>query len=217
MSALPWSPLLVIQRKKLFSGWKPDGIDLYLLLNAGLIFLVFTLMVTKLPHYTLPAFPFLALCFARRWNSVGLSPHYVTRLGWRMGVIFALVALVGIPVAMKSDATPSPVGELVREAGNNLKPETEFALVDFQEPNAIWEMRRVVKGFGKSISESEVVAFLNLPGPHAVVLSTELAKKIDLRSFKTFEALGFNAAKVKLRDRVFPIPESLDLTLVVKP
>ena len=34
----------------------------YLLLNGGVIFLVFTLMVTKLPHYTLPAFPFLALC-----------------------------------------------------------------------------------------------------------------------------------------------------------
>ena len=100
VSTLPWSPLLVIQRKKLFSGWKMDGFDVYLLLNGGLIFLVFTLMVTKLPHYTLPAFPFLALCFARRWNSVGLSPHYVTRLGWRMGVIaFALLAAgTGIPI-----------------------------------------------------------------------------------------------------------------------
>ena len=112
VSALPWLPLLVSQRKKLFNGWKPDRFDFYLLLNAGLIFLVFTLMVTKLPHYMLPAFPFLALCFARRWKAAGLSPHYVTRLGWRIGIIFALVALVGIPMAMKSDATPSPVGEL---------------------------------------------------------------------------------------------------------
>ncbi len=151
--------------QKLFGGWKPDAVDFYLLLNAGLIFLVFTFMVTKLPHYTLPAFPFLALCFARRWQSAGLSPHFLTRLGWRIGVIFALVALVGIPIAMHNDATPSPVGQLVREAHGVLAPETEFAVVDFQEPNVIWEMRRVVKGYGKSISETQVESFLNQPGP----------------------------------------------------
>jgi len=216
VSALPWSPLLVIQRKKLFNGWKPDGFDVYVLLNAGLIFLVFTLMVTKLPHYTLPAFPFLALCFARRWNSVGLSPHYVTRLGWRVGVIFALVALVGIPMAVKNDATPSPVGQLVREAHGVLTPETEFALVDFQEPNAIWEMRRVVKGYGKIIPETEVLTYLDQPGPHAVILSSELwprirrsrfADEISYSPWRQFSAVGFNAAKLN----------SVDLTLVVKP
>jgi 4-amino-4-deoxy-L-arabinose transferase-like glycosyltransferase len=217
LSALPWSPLLVTQRKKLFGGWKPDAIDLYLLLNAGLIFLVFTFMVTKLPHYTLPAFPFLALCFARRWHSVGLSPHFLTRLGWRMGIIFALVALGGIPIAMHNDATPSPVRQLVREARGVLTPETKFAVVDYQEPNVIWEMRRVVKGYGKSISESEVVDFLKQPGPHAVVLSSALWKKGLAKSDPTalvsndlwliYSAHGFNAAKLS----------SLDLTLVVKP
>jgi 4-amino-4-deoxy-L-arabinose transferase-like glycosyltransferase len=212
LSALPWSPLLVIHRKKLFTAWKPDAVDLYLLLNAGLIFVVFTFMVTKLPHYTLPAFPFLALCFARRWNLAGLSPHYLTKLGWRMGIIFALVALVGIPMALSNSATPSPVGQLVREAQGVLTPETEFAVVDFQEPNVIWEMRRVVKGYGKTIPESEVLTFLDKPGPHAVVLSTALWRRIEptfagLPAWRDYEASGFNAAKLS----------SLDLTLVVKP
>ena len=143
LSALPWSPLLVIHLKKLFTAWKPDRIDAYLLLNAGLIFVVFSLMVTKLPHYTLPAFPVLALLFARRWESAALSKCSLTKLGWITGAVLALLTAVLVPIAIANHATPSPVGELVVDSHGILTPETEFALVDFQEPTAIWEMRRV--------------------------------------------------------------------------
>ncbi len=211
LSALPWSPLLVIHRKKLFTAWKPDPTDTYLLLNAGLIFAVFSLMVTKLPHYTLPAFPFLALVFARRWKSVGLSPGYLTELGWVAGIVFLLIATL-VPIAIAAHATPSPVGELVRDARQHgdLTPETEFALVDFKEPNAIWEMRRVTRGYGQVVSESEVLPFLNRPGPRAIVLSTSLWQRLRSGAdpaCKCFGAPGFNAAKGSF----------IDLTLVVKP
>jgi len=184
-----------------------------LLLNAGFIFVVFSLMVTKLPHYTLPAFPFLALLFARRWKSAGLLPDQVAKLGWVAGIVLALLTIVLVPIAIVNHATPSPVGQLVREARGILTPETEFALVDFQEPNAIWEMRRIVTGYGKIISESDVLPFLNQPGPHAVVLSTPLWQRIERNSifvhspWKVFQARGFNAAKGGF----------IDLTLVVKP
>jgi len=210
LSALPWSPLLVVHRKKLFTAWRPDRLDTYLLLSAGLIFLVFSLMVTKLPHYTLPAFPFLALVFARRWKSVGLSPGTLTELGWISGIVFALLAAIVIPIAFAAHARSSPVGRLVRDADGFLKPDTEFALVDFQEPNAIWEMRRVAKGYGQVISEAEVKSFLNQPGPRAVILSTSLWQHLRAGSdpsLKVFEARGFNAAKGNF----------VDLTLVVKP
>ena len=213
LSALPWSPLLAIHRRKLCGAWKPDLVDLYLLLNAGLIFLIFTLMVTKLPHYTLPAFPFLTLLFARRWKAAGLSPHQVTRLGWRTGIIAALLALVGIPIALAYNATSSPVGQLVREAHDVLTPETQFALVDFQEPNAIWEMRRVVRGYAQMIDRDDVAAYLDHPGPRAVILSSELWRRFHFLQvtsqsrWKVYEAAGFNAAKLT----------SLDLTLIVKP
>jgi 4-amino-4-deoxy-L-arabinose transferase-like glycosyltransferase len=209
LSALPWSPLLVIHRKKLFTAWKPDLIDTYLLLNAGLIFVVFTLMVTKLPHYTLPAFPFLAFLFARRWESVGLPKCTLAKFGWISGGVLALVAAVLIPVAIANHATPSPVGELVRDAGDTLMPETEFAVVDFQEPNAIWEMRRVVKGYGRSISESEVIPFMNQTESRAVLLSTPLWRRIESTAhipWKVYTARGFNAAKGTF----------IDLTLVVR-
>jgi hypothetical protein len=101
--------------------------------------------------------------------------------------------------------------------GSDLKPDTQFALVDFQEPNAIWEIRRVTTGYPRAIPQSDVLSFLNRPGPHAVLLSTSLWQQIDSSEFddshrssypwKSFEARGFNAAKGNF----------IDLTLVVKP
>ncbi len=207
---MPWSPLLVLHRRKLFTAWKPDLADTYLLLNAGLIFLVFSLMVTKLPHYTLPAFPFLALLLARRWSSIGFPSRTLCKLGWISGVLLAALTAVCVPLALVNHVTPSPVGELVREAQGVLTPNTEFAVVDFQEPNTIWEMRRVVKGYGHAIGDSEVIAFLDQPGPRAVVLSSALWSRLagpSHPSWKVVEARGFNAAKLG----------SIDLTLVVKP
>ena len=208
-SALPWSPLLVIHRKKLFTEWKMDLTDVYLALSAGIIFLVFSLMVTKLPHYTLPAFPLLALAFARRWESAGLPKCGLTKMGWITGGGLALLTAVVVPIAVANHASPSPMGELVREAGAALTPETEFALVDFQEPNAVWEMRRVVTGYAKTIPESEVVSFLNQPGSRAVIMSTAAWQRIgaSVLSHQTIsEARGFNAAKGRF----------IDLTLVMK-
>lgn len=240
-SALPWSPLFLTHRKRLFGGWKPDWSDTYLLFNIGLTFLVFSLMVTKLPHYTLPVFPLIALLFARRWISSNLCPGLPIQLAGGTGVILAILAAVAIPLAIAHHLTPSPVGELVREAqfipafraeqlpffhpaapleppsalDGKLQPATEFVMVDFQEPNVIWEMRRAVGGYGKTIPSSEVLPFLMEHKPRAVILSTALwqrlcaeadpALKIDQRGWKTYEARGFNAAKLS----------SLDLTLVV--
>jgi 4-amino-4-deoxy-L-arabinose transferase-like glycosyltransferase len=213
LGALPFWPLLVIHRKKLFRAWTPDLADTYLILNAGLIFVIFSLMVTKLPHYTLPAFPFLALLLARRLQSVGLSTDAMIKFGWATGIMLALLTLIVVPLAIANQATPSPVGQLVREAHDVLKPDTEFALVDFQEPNAIWEMRRAVKGFGQTIPQSEVLELLSQPTPHAIILTSELWERISLISdystppWKVFQARGFNAAKGTF----------IDLTLIVKP
>jgi 4-amino-4-deoxy-L-arabinose transferase-like glycosyltransferase len=208
VSALPWSPLLLIWRRRLFSGWRPDRTDIYLLLNAGLFFAVFSLMVTKLPHYTLPAFPFLGLLFARRWtngNTSGRLPIFLT-LG--CGTIFALAALILVPIALSRGFNPSPAGQLVREAGAALKPATEFALVDFNEPNAVWEMRRVVRGYSHSISGNEVVDFLGQPGSRAVLLTSAGWKRIaaDRRPpWRVFSARGWNAAKGSALDLILVI------------
>ena len=62
-SFFPWSiklPWLINQARR-----SRDRIDSYLLGGSALVFLVFTLVSTKLPHYTLTAFPLLARSFWR--------------------------------------------------------------------------------------------------------------------------------------------------------
>ena len=143
--------------------------------------------------------------------SVGLSTTPLIKFGWATGITLALLTLVVVPLAIANQATPSPVGVLVREAHDVLKPDTQFALVDFQEPNAIWEMRHAVKGYGQTIPQWE--SFLEQPGPHAVLLSTSAWERVMLISdysyptLRTYQASGFNAAKGSF----------IDLTLVVKP
>jgi 4-amino-4-deoxy-L-arabinose transferase-like glycosyltransferase len=211
ISALPWSPWLVTQRHRLFRQGPPDPADVYLLCNAALFFAVFTFMVTKLPHYTLPAFPFLALLFGRAWSRAGLSPERPVRLMIKVGVWFALIALVIIPGLMMPLANPSPAGMLVRDAGASLTPGTQFALVDYDEPNVIWEMRRVARGYGQVIPASQVAAFLQETGPRAVVLTQETwreevrPQKLD-PDWSVYPESGWNAARLRF----------VDLVLVVK-
>jgi 4-amino-4-deoxy-L-arabinose transferase-like glycosyltransferase len=214
IGALPWSPLLVTQRRRLFADRAFDETDRYLLWNAGLIFAVFSLIVTKLPHYTLPAFPFLALFFARRWVLAGLNPATPAQLLIRVGMIITLLTLIAVPLALREGRTPSPVGVLVQERKDELHPDTQFALVDFREPNAIWEMRRIVTNPAIFISESDVISYLKQLGPRAVILSTPVWETLKAGAdpgWKTCEAHGFNAARYK---RFSFVP--LDLTLVTK-
>jgi 4-amino-4-deoxy-L-arabinose transferase-like glycosyltransferase len=212
LSALPWSPLLLMHRRRLFGAWNWDAADRYLLLNVALFFVVFSLMVTKLPHYTLPAFPFLALLLARRWTAAGLSPRLPVLLSGGFGFALAVFILLFAPLALPRGANPSPTGQLVREAGAFLRPETAFALVDFQEPNTIWEMRRVARGYGEVVPKTTVAVsdFLREPGSRAVLLTTSAWQEIRPAtvdsSWQIFSARGWNAAK----------GSSLDLTLVVK-
>src|SRR5438552_2540409 len=77
VSFFPWSIKLPWLVRKLCRnreagvaapGYNGNPIDIYLLAGIAVIFIIFTLVSTKLPHYTLPAFPLLALLLARHWN-----------------------------------------------------------------------------------------------------------------------------------------------------
>jgi 4-amino-4-deoxy-L-arabinose transferase-like glycosyltransferase len=197
LSALPWSVLIALRAKKLFSGWKLDFADTYLLLNIVPLVLIFTLMATKLPHYTLPAFPMIALLFARRWVAAELSAKLPIRLAAGFGLGLALVALVGIPMILADGGTPSPVGELVRAAGADLKPDTQFALVDFKEPTAIWEMRHVARAYAQPIDDLEIASFFAQPGPRALISTSDayFPHAASGNDIKIYPVHGFNAAK----------------------
>ena len=121
-----------------------------------------------------------------------------------------MLAVIGVPLAMESGYSPSPVGKLVFAAGDYLKPNTQFALVDFKEPTAVWEMRRVTKSFAQFVDPTQVRTYLNQPGPRAVIVSKDQwqqAVPVIDPGWQTYGMQGFNAAKGK----------TIDLTMIVKP
>ena len=217
IGALPWSPLLVLRARALrLTGPPQDESDCYLFANAALIFAVFSLMVTKLPHYTLPAFPFLALLFGRRWMQAHLSPAMPLRLLLIFGMVVAMAALVVVPFLLPRGGNPSPVGDLVRQAAGELKPGTRVVTVDFAEPNTVWETRRVSLLPVDQIAPEAVEDFLARPGSRAVILTRDTWTRLGLdeSGLKIYEAHGFNAARpLDFHHGVHVLP--LDLLLVI--
>ncbi|MGZ5025055.1 MAG: ArnT family glycosyltransferase, partial [Chthoniobacterales bacterium] len=63
VSFFPWSFKLPWVTRRLWL--ERDPLDNYLIAGSAIVFLIFTLVKTKLPHYTLPAFPLLALLLAK--------------------------------------------------------------------------------------------------------------------------------------------------------
>src|SRR6266481_7032214 len=91
-SFFPWSIKLPSLTRKL---WRSrDKIDIYLITGAAIIFVIFSLIKTKLPHYTLPAFPLLSLLLARH-----LIDHrqFLKRCAIIAASIYLLVALFSAP------------------------------------------------------------------------------------------------------------------------
>jgi len=211
-SFFPWSIKLPSLANKLWrerdkSRLRSDSygvrVDIYLLTAAGIIFVIFSLIKTKLPHYTLPAFPLLSLLLARH-----LIDHrqFLKRCAIVTASIYLVVALFVTPTAARF----FPAAQLFTQTSDQLRPEMEFGAVDFQEPSLVWYFRSRVHGWMTPLNATTAVTFMGKSGPRFAVLPTALAAKTfpdPPASWKSFSTRGFNIAKGK----------RVDLTLVLKP
>jgi 4-amino-4-deoxy-L-arabinose transferase-like glycosyltransferase len=184
-----------------------DKIDNYLIAGTAIIFIIFTLLKTKLPHYTLPAFPLLSLLLARRW----IDPAGAGRMEFlkKSAVTFAIVWLVITLFVAPFGARFFPAWQLYRESRDFLRPEMQFGAVDYNEPSLVWYFRSRVKGFLTPLNRNNAPNFMATPGPRFVVMpsaraGTLLANRPE--NWKIFSTRGFNLAKGK----------RVDLTLMLK-
>lgn len=221
-SFFPWSIKLPWLMRKLWrkqeAGATPpargysgrDKIDNYLLAGAGIIFIIFSLIKTKLPHYTLPAFPLLSLLLARRWIDNEMPIAFFKTCGVTFAIVWLAIALCIAPFAARF----FPAWQLYRESRDYLRPEMQFGAVDYNEPSLVWYFRspESVRGWlaTPALHPTTVQQFMGQTGPRFVILPTELAGKIYPMlpdDWKDFRARGFNLAKGK----------RVDLTLILKP
>jgi 4-amino-4-deoxy-L-arabinose transferase-like glycosyltransferase len=205
-SFFPWSvklPLLLKQLRR-----DRDNIDNYLFCGAAIIFIIFSLIKTKLPHYTLPAFGLLALLLARHWSQVTTAGR---RSLFEMVAVSAACVLVAIALVVPiMVARFFPAYQLFQQSRASLQPAMQFASVEFEEPSLVWYFRSRVKGFLTRVNKRHTTEFMNTPGPRFLVLPTSVAATTFAtlpRDWQSFTTSGFNIAKGK----------RVDLSLALKP
>jgi 4-amino-4-deoxy-L-arabinose transferase-like glycosyltransferase len=196
----PWSIKLPALLKNLRA--RRDGTDQFLLAGALIIFGIFTLVQTKLPHYTLPAFPLLALLVARRFETLRL----VRALPIGMTAVYLAIALFLTPFLARF----FPSCNLARDSRPNLKLDMEFGAVEFNEPSLVWYFRDKVRGFMTPLKRKDASEFMSRGGSRFIVLPTasvaEIFPNVDA-SWRSYRATGFNIPKGR----------RVDLTMLLKP
>jgi 4-amino-4-deoxy-L-arabinose transferase-like glycosyltransferase len=198
-SFFPWSIKLPALWKNLRA--QRDGTDQFLLAGTFIIFGIFTLVQTKLPHYTLPAFPLLALLVARRFEPLTLA----RALPIVMTAVYLAIALFVSPFLTRF--FPSYV--LARDSRPSLKPEMEFGAVEFTEPSLVWYCRDRIHGFMTPLKRKDASAFMSRSGSRFIVLPTASATEIFPNgdaSWRSYRAIGFN----------IPKGQRVDLTMLLK-
>jgi hypothetical protein len=216
LSFFPWSIKLPWLIRKLWDEKKagivhPDHnqnkIDNYLVIGIAIIFVIFTLVKTKLPHYTLPAFPLLALLLARRFASENAA-RFFRNCVLASALAYLATALVVPPFVSRL----FPAYQLFQDSRDYLRPNMEFGTADFNEPSLVWYFRSPegVRSFLMPLNNRRAADFMQSSGPRFVVLPTSLAETLFAEhpeNWRTFSTRGFNIPKGK----------RVDLTLVLKP
>ena len=222
ISFFPWSiklPWLVQrlwrERRAGIADPSANKIDAYLVTGTAVIFIIFTLIKTKLPHYTLPAFPLLALLLARHWLGDTLS-HAPNASGAKSRSGFEKIAIGAACIWIATAFVVPPIVarffpayQLFQQSRASLQSNMQFASVEFDEPSLVWYFRSRVKGFLTPLNRRRAAEFMTVPRGRFVVLPMTVAGSIFAnppQSWQSFTASGFNIAKGK----------RVDLTLVLK-
>jgi hypothetical protein len=204
LSFAPWSIKLPALAKRL---WRQrDFTDNYLISGILIVFIVMSLVKTKLPHYTLPAFPLLSLLLARHLFAVG-SERFARRAA--IGACTASLAAAFIAFPLLSSTFPS--AQLYKQSRNDLLPEMDFANVDYAEPSVVWYFRSRAHGFFRGLNPDQLEKFMTFPGPRFAIVPTPVAQafssKID-PSWKTYRAKGFTIVHGRPTDLTMILKQS---------
>ena len=204
VSFLPWSIKFPWLTRRLWRKRNPT--DNYLIAGTVIIFLIFTLVRTKLPHYTLPSFPLIALLLARYWSPGPEAQRSFKTIAMTTAALWLVIALFAFPFVARF----FPALQLLKVSRNDLQRKMEFGAVGYNEPSLVWYFRSRVNGFLNSLDAQSVRPFMEESGPRFVIVPTAIATEIYPtlpETWKSFSINGINVAKGK----------RVDLVLILKP
>lgn len=190
---LPWTPWLWGGLKHIFTSCA--SVDKFLVCNIAIPFGLFSVAVTKLPHYTLPAYPFIAIGIAR-----SIPDIWFKRLAISMVVANLLVAFIGFPIIAGANVPA------ILAASPLLNGDMAIGSVEYLEPGLLWEVRRKVDGARSNhegrwvlgLEPKDVDEFMRHPGPRVCIVPTDLLAQFAIHpTWKVESAEGMDLAKGK--------------------
>jgi len=205
ISFFPWSIKLPGLVKHLWR--KRDAIDKYLISGILIVFVIMSLVKTKLPHYTLPAFPLLSLLLARHLFELRGSPKFAKRAAIGAATAALAAAFIAFPLL----APTFPSAQLYQMSRNDLLPEMDFANVDYAEPSVVWYFRGRAHGFFRGLNPDQLEQFMNFPGPRFAIVPTSVAQAFSAKihpDWKTYHARGFTIVKGRPTDLTMILKQS---------
>lgn len=169
VSFLPWSLRMPGSLRRWWPERTRDNLGWFLLVNIAVVFIAFSLVKTKLPHYTMPAFPLIALWLARQISG---EAHIGTWFSKRLAVMVALVLVVtlgGFTFARSHLLTLN----LWNATKSHVKADTKIGCFGYVEPSLVWRFREVTTNFVTLGGMDKAKNFLTNPPPFILVVPTD--------------------------------------------
>lgn len=193
VSFFPWSTRVPGALRRWWPGRQNDDLGWYLLMVAALVFIVFTLVKTKLPHYTIPAFPLISLWLARQISSDAQLPAwFVKRLA--AVTVFILVLTLGVFSYARGSLLTLNLWQATRPY---VKPETKIGCFGYIEPSLVWKFRSVATNTIVLGDETLATNFLTNTPPYILVLPTADLSQLPNLGGQRIEVHGFDMVKFK--------------------
>lgn len=184
-SFFPWA----IRVPKALWNWRlssaADTFGWYLLMQAGIVFLTFTFVSTKLSHYTLPAFPFIAI-----WLALQIPDEKIFKWAALMAGLI-LIVNIAIFMALKPEFVSH---KLFEQSKPSLKSEMKFAAVGYDEPSLVWEFRGILTNDMQTLDANQAADFARQNNPYVLIVPTDFYKSnlTSLTNTLTIQTQGIN-------------------------
>ncbi len=202
-SFFPWSLRVPGTLWRWWPERKRDDFGWYLLVNAAVVFIAFSLVKTKLPHYTLPAFPLIALWLARQISSDAKLPSW---FGKRFAMMVALIFIVTLGVFSYGRGHLLTLN-LWNATKPYVKAETKVGCFGYVEPSLVWRFRAATTNYLTLDALNKAKDFLTNSPPFILVIPTDqLASLPDTNGIR-FDIEGLDLVKFQYRK----------LTAIVRP
>jgi hypothetical protein len=174
----------------------------YLLAQSLIVFVVFSCVRTKLPHYTLPAFPCIALWLALQLRSDESSFAWFQK---RFAIMFAvvLVLMLGLTPFARSHILTENLWSAVQP---HMRPDTKVGCFGYGESSLVWKFRSVTTNMVVLDEEKKAKNFLTNDPPFILVLPTKDVATLPDTNGLLLQVHGLDMVKFK----------NWDLTVIVR-